>query len=281
MMTRAPAGPLSVVEPWDLVSEGYAAEVGWIMRPISLEALRRVAEAEPRALSKDAAVLDVAAGPGTLTIEASHRVREVHAIDFSEAMLSELSREVQRLGIRNVHAVQGDGMALPYPDERFDAAFSMFGLMFFPDRARGFSELFRVLRRGGLALASSWAPLDQSPLMDLMFGALRAAEPAMPPPARNLLSLENPDLFEEELRAAGFADVSVTPHEHFVTVDSADVFWSSMTRSAAPCLLLRKKWGETEWAERSERSLAFLRERFSGGPLRLSTVAFLGFGRKQ
>lgn len=114
----------------------------------------------------------------------------------------------------------------------------------------------------------------------IMFGALRAAEPAMPAPSRNLLSLENPDLFEEELRAAGFADVSVTPYEHFVTVDSADVFCSVMTRSAAPCQLLRKKWGEAEWAERSERSIAFLREQFSGGPLRLSTVAFLGFGRK-
>ena len=34
----------------------------------------------------------------------------------------------------------------------------MFGLMFFPDRAKGFAELFRVLRPGATAVVSSWAP---------------------------------------------------------------------------------------------------------------------------
>jgi ubiquinone/menaquinone biosynthesis C-methylase UbiE len=280
-MTQPVQNPLSVAEPWDLVAEGYATDVDFVMRPVSLEALRRVEQKRPNAISKAARVVDVAAGPGTLTFELASRVAEVDALDFSESMLAKLREGLSKQGIANVRAVQGDGMALPYADESFDAAFSMFGLMFFPDRSRGFRELLRVLEPGGIATVSSWAPLDLSPLMDLMFGALRAADPNMPPPKRNLLSLENPELFEKELTDAGFVEVTVEPYEHFVTdVGSADEFWEVMTRSAAPLLLMRKRLGEDEWTRRAEVARAYLRDAFPGARERLSTTAYLGFARK-
>jgi ubiquinone/menaquinone biosynthesis C-methylase UbiE len=280
-MTQPVQNPLSVAEPWDLVAEGYATDVDFVMRPVSLEALRRVEQKHPSALSKKARVVDVAAGPGTLTFELASRVSEVDALDFSESMLAKLREGLTQRGIANVRAVQGDGMALPYASESFDAAFSMFGLMFFPDRSKGFRELLRVLEPGGIATVSSWAPLDVSPAMELMFGALRAADPSMPPPKRNLLSLENAELFEKELTEAGFVDVSVEPYEHFMTnVGSADDYWEVMTRSGAPCVLMRKRVGEGEWARRAEIARAYLREAFPEARKRLSTTAYLGFGRK-
>ncbi len=280
-MTQPVQNPLSVAEPWDLVADGYATDVDFVMRPVSFEALRRVEQKQPSAVSKTARVVDVAAGPGTLTFELASRVSEVDALDFSENMLEKLRAGLSQQGISNVRAVQGDGMALPYESESFDSAFSMFGLMFFPDRSKGFRELLRVLKPGGIATVSSWAPLDISPAMDLMFGALRAADPNMPPPKRNLLSLENPELFEKELKDAGFVDVTVEPYEHFVTdVGSADDFWEVMTRSGAPLVLMRKRVGEEEWARRSEVARAYLRKAFPEARERLSTTAYLGFGRR-
>jgi SAM-dependent methyltransferase len=280
-MTQPAPSPLSVAEPWNLVADGYATDVDFVMRPVSLEALRRVEQRSPSALSKTAHVVDVAAGPGTLTFELATRVREVDALDFSENMLARLQNGLTAQGIANVRAVQGDGMALPYENERFDAAFSMFGLMFFPDRAKGFRELLRVLKPGGIAAVSSWAPLDMSPIMDLMFSSLRAADPNMPPPQRNLLSLENPELFEKEMKEAGFVDVTIEPYEHFVPqVKTADDFWTVMTRSGAPCVLMRRRLGEEEWTRRSHLALDYLRKAFPEARERLSTTAYLGFGRK-
>ena len=279
-MNQPAPSPLAAPEPWNLVAEGYSADVELIMRPVSLEALRRVAQKVPAAVGASAKVVDVAAGPGTLTFELARRVNEVDALDFSENMLAELREGLTRNGLRNVRAVQGDGMALPYADHSFDAAFSMFGLMFFPDRARGFRELLRVLKPGGIATVSSWGPLDISPAMDLMFSALRAADPSMPPPQRNLLSLENAELFETELKAAGFVDVTVEPYEHFVKLGSAEEYWHLMTRSAAPCVLMRRRLGEDEWARRSELARAYLEQAFPKARERLSTTAYFGFGRK-
>jgi len=65
---------------------------------------------------------------------------------FSDENLIGFAREA---GL-DVESLVGDGMALPLADGAFDVAFSMFGLMFFPDRPRGFRELRRVLVREGL-----------------------------------------------------------------------------------------------------------------------------------
>jgi SAM-dependent methyltransferase len=203
----------------------------------------------------------------------------VDAIDFSSNMLRQLEARRGALAIHNVTTHEGDGQALPFGDAGYDAAFSMFGLMFFPNRAQGFAELFRCLKPGGVAVVSSWAPVSQSPLMTLMFDALRTVDPSRPAPQTNLLSLENPDLFATELRAAGFSDVSVTPHTFSIEVGSAESYWSSITRGGAPFALLRKRLGEVEWQRQSQIALDYLRTRLVH-PVTLSSTAYLGFGRK-
>jgi ubiquinone/menaquinone biosynthesis C-methylase UbiE len=100
-------------------------------------------------LDRSARVLDVAAGPGTLTFLAAPRVARVSAIDFSPTMIEELRARAGREGVGNVDAQVMDAQALTFADSTFDAAFCLFAFMFFPDRARAFREMLRVLRPGG------------------------------------------------------------------------------------------------------------------------------------
>ncbi len=274
-MVARPPNPLSHSEPWDLVASGYAEEATTIMIPFSKLALE-MAEVGPTTR-----VLDVATGPGTLALLAAERAKSVEALDFSESMLAELRRALAERKLENVRVSVGDGQALSFADDSFDAAFSMFGLMFFPDRPKGFSELFRVLAPGGVAVVSSWAPIDESSLMTLMFGAIRAADPSRPAPQKDLLSLENAELFERELRDAGFSEVRVTAHEkEFPLTADADELWERMVKSSAPLVLMRRRMGEEQWAKQAEVARAHLHERLSGPPFPLTSKAYLGFGRK-
>ncbi|MFE9582926.1 class I SAM-dependent methyltransferase [Nocardia sp. NPDC006044] len=265
--------PLAFAEPWDLVADGYAEFAPALMQPFSDRAL------EFASLTPSSQVIDVAAGTGLLSLLAAPQVAQVQAIDFSGPMIERLIAAAGAAGLTNIEARVGDGQSLPFGDDRFDAGFSMFGLMFFPERSRGFAELFRVLRPGGTAVVSSWAPVAESPLMRLMFGAFRAADPSIQEPQPNYLSLENPEVFQTEMRRAGFEAVSIQRHTIALAFDSAEQMWDTMVCSSAPLGLLRRAVGEQVWAERVAVMKSYLAEHYRPQQP-LSTTAFLGIGHK-
>jgi demethylmenaquinone methyltransferase/2-methoxy-6-polyprenyl-1,4-benzoquinol methylase len=96
------------------------------------------------AVGSGSRVLDVASGTGDLAIEAASRGAEVVGSDFSEGML-----ERARAKAPGIRFEQADALALPYPDDAFDAATVGFGARNFSDLERGLSEMARVVRPGG------------------------------------------------------------------------------------------------------------------------------------
>lgn len=260
------------VTRWDRVAEGYDELTSEMMRPFAERALT-VAGVGGRAR-----IVDVATGPGVLALLAAPRVREVCAVDVSEAMILRLRRAIMRGGIGNVLTGVGDGQRLRYPSGTFDAAFSMFGVMFFPDRAQGFSELCRVLRPGGMAVVSSWAPIAQSPLMTLLFEAFQHGIPGFAVPQPNPASLENPEVFEREMSAAGFTDVQVRAHAESFAYGSAEELWDKLTRGSAPLQATREATDPAVWKIQEQNMIEFLGERYVPGTP-LSTTAWLGTGR--
>jgi demethylmenaquinone methyltransferase / 2-methoxy-6-polyprenyl-1,4-benzoquinol methylase len=88
--------------------------------------------------------LDVATGTGDLAIALARRGADVVGSDFSEGML-----ERARGKSADVRWEQANALALPYPDDRFDAATVGFGARNFSDLERGLAEMARVVRPGG------------------------------------------------------------------------------------------------------------------------------------
>jgi SAM-dependent methyltransferase len=223
-----------------------------------------------------AKVLDVACGPGTLTLLAAEDGRSVSSIDFSPNMVRNLKRRLNGAQ-QGADVREGDGQALPWSDGTFDAAFSMFGLMFFPDRAKGFSELLRVLKPGGAAVVSSWAPF-QGVFASIM-AAMREELPDIPF-GTGKGPLGDPEELAAELAAAGFTDVSVKPVTHTLPGDTPAEIWSQSERASAPIVLLRKRLGEEEWRRVGRGVLQRLEAHYGSAPIQHTTTAYLGFGRK-
>jgi SAM-dependent methyltransferase len=263
-----PPSPLATPEPWDLVVEGYVAE--------NLPSFQAFAGRALELAPATGEVLDVAAGPGSLTLLAARTARQVWAVDFAPAMIAELRRRAEAAGITNVTAEVANGQALPFPDARFDSAYSMFGLIFFPDRARGLAELARVLRPGAPAVVSSWPPSTRSPAFAALFGALK---PELPGFGDAPAALGTAEEMTAELRGAGFTDVQVFEHEVNAGTLTPAELWRSFSRGGAPAVLLRRKLGEEGFAAMSARVVARL-EQALGPQLEMRMLALLGVGRR-
>lgn len=261
----AMSSPLASPGPWNLVADAYLDEIVPTFEVFARAAL------DALAVGEGARVLDSAAGPGTLSLLAARRGARVSAIDFSPPMVAHLSRRARGLAI---DATVGDGMALPYPDASFDAAFSMFGLMFFPDRAKGLAEMWRVLVPGGKLAISSWLPLDAVPIFREVFVGIGKALPDLPKGPRAFPMTTREDC-EREVAAAGFSGVVAREVDTTVRFATTAEAFASFERSNAPVAFLKQSVGETAWERVSEEVRNHLAAVVGDGPHEATMTAWL------
>lgn len=264
---QSPAG-------WNRTSSAYNREIWSFMEPFVAAMIERAA---PRP-SEEA--LDVAAGTGAVTIPLAPRVKSVLATDFAEEMLEHLRKRVSESGLGNVEIRRMDGQALELEDASLDLAFSNFGLIFFPDRAKGFAEMHRVLRPGGRGVVSAWSTPDRFEAFGLFVNAVRSAVPELPKPKDPppVFSLSDRDRFREEMSAAGFRDVQIESVRPGRDMENAEALWQLMSTSAPPAVFLLEKIGPEKAERVRERLIANIEERFGTGPFTLRNEAHIGVG---
>ena len=263
--------PLSTAEPWNLVADAYTAELLPLFELFACDAMQ-LADLPP--LPR---IIDVATGPGTLALIAAKNGAIVSAIDFSPAMIGQLRQRVGAAGLTAINARVGDGQALPFDDNTYDGAFSLFGLMFFPDRVAGFHELRRVLRPGQPAVVSAWAPYEGP--FALMMDGICALLPRLRP-AGGRMPLGDSGEFAREMEAAGFRDVEVHTMTHTHTAPSLAAYWETAQRTTAPILLVRREVGEEVWSSFARRLYETLRDQIGEGPVEAPFTAHIGVGIK-
>jgi ubiquinone/menaquinone biosynthesis C-methylase UbiE len=101
-------------------------------------------------------ILDVGAGTGYQTTELLKASKNVTAIDLNENMIKLIKKNVKpEINENNsVSIYQMDGQNLEFDDSTFDVVTGMNAFYNFPNPIKGFQESYRVLKKGGLFLAS-------------------------------------------------------------------------------------------------------------------------------
>jgi SAM-dependent methyltransferase len=72
-------------------------------------------------------------------------------------------------------------MELPFGDGTFDAVVCQFGVMFFPEKSKAFSEARRVLRPGGVFIFNVWDRIKENEFADTIGTAIESLFPRDPP----------------------------------------------------------------------------------------------------
>ncbi len=225
-------------------------------------------------------VLDVAAGAGALTLAAAKAGANVTAIDFSAKMVNRLRVRLTEENLSNVSVYVMDGQALDFPDDSFDAVLSVFGVMFFPDRDRGFKEMHRVLRRSGRAGVVVWAsPLR---LMEFLRQAMEEILPEIlpPQPPAGIVELQDADRLLSEMSAAGFRDINIHTVSRVWTTPSPDWLWEHATGFTPR---IADVFNHIDAEKKNAVGAAFVRnlfDEFPEGPVRIERQAHIAIGRK-
>lgn len=99
-------------------------------------------------------ILDLATGSGDVAFALARGLPPstlITGMDFCQPMLDQAETKKGSGGKKytNIEFRPGDGLALPLSDQCFDSVTISFGLRNLADRARGLSEMRRVLRNGG------------------------------------------------------------------------------------------------------------------------------------
>jgi SAM-dependent methyltransferase len=147
---------------WERAACGYEASFATATRQF-IPALLDAAE-----VGTEHSVLDVACGPGFAAAGAAERGAVVRGLDFSLGMLG-----VARARHPGIGFDQGDAEALPYPDGRFDAVVSNFGIHHVPQPVLALRQAHRVLRIGGWLAFTVWATPAENMAWKLVFDAIR------------------------------------------------------------------------------------------------------------
>ena len=170
-------------------------------------------------------ILDIGCGAAATSIELARRVGKdgkITGIDISVPLLT-LARERAK-NIANLEILEGDAGTRVF-SQPFDAAFSRFGVMFFPAPVAAFARIKANLRKGGRLCFICWRALTDNPAMMVPLNAALMHLPPLPPPnpdAPGPASLSDPQRIRAILSDAGFAQIDIAQNDMMVGAISVD-----------------------------------------------------------
>jgi SAM-dependent methyltransferase len=200
---------------WVALQSFIDAQIG----PLGVEAMGRLGAIEGRS------VLDLGCGCGSTTLELARRVGvagTVLGVDLSRPMLERAAQSARDAGVTNATFRQADVQSEAFAD-RFDAAFSRFGVMFFGDPVAAFSNVRSALRAGGTLSFVCWRAMDQNEwmLVPAMAALRHLPPPDLPEPgAPGPFAFADSERVEKILGEAGFVDVRIERLDRELSVGS-------------------------------------------------------------
>jgi demethylmenaquinone methyltransferase/2-methoxy-6-polyprenyl-1,4-benzoquinol methylase len=119
----------------------FGIDIKWRKKVVNL-----VTEENPKS------VLDIATGTGDLAINlVETNATKIVGLDISEGMLEVGRKKIEKLQLKTqIEMVYGDSENIPYKNNSFDAVTVAFGVRNFENLEIGLSEIYRVLKPGGI-----------------------------------------------------------------------------------------------------------------------------------
>jgi ubiquinone/menaquinone biosynthesis C-methylase UbiE len=211
------------VEAWDAIAALYDRHVA------PGEAELATAGLHLARLQAGDTFLDVAAGPGGLSLPAARLGAKVLATDWSPKMIEHFTARVMAEGLDAEGRVM-DCHALDLHDDTYDVTGSLFGVMLVPDQMQALREMVRVTKPGGRVLLIGYGNPAEFEALHVFISAAQAVVPEFEGPAEDEPLLEfqvaDPSVMRQRLIDAGLRDVTVdTSHQERITVRTGQQLW--------------------------------------------------------
>jgi SAM-dependent methyltransferase len=237
--------------------------VPMLFAPYAADMAAAVAALNPRA------VLETAAGSGVVPRAlAPLLARDARYVvtDLNPPML-ERARAMQPQDARLTFQ-PADALDLPFEAASFDVVCCQFGVMFFPDRVKGFRAALRLLKPGGVFLFNAWDSLAENDFARTVDAEIRAFYPANPPDffARTPHGYHDPGQIRADLAGAGFGKVSLRHVAHASPAASARDAATAYCQGTPMRMEIAAR-GEADLVPVTDRVAAALTARFGAGPI--------------
>src|SRR5262249_13350574 len=127
----------------------------------------------PLPVFENAKILDAGCGTGTLTLALLRKLKlpvNLTAVDLSASVMTTARKYVARNNPnqQRVRFAQGNVLSLPFADETFDLVVTS-GVLEYVPLEEGFTELARVISRGGYFLNLPMRPSAATTVLQLLF----------------------------------------------------------------------------------------------------------------
>ncbi len=198
-----------------------------VLRSHNVRTIANSAEYLVPHLAADRTLLDVGAGPGSITVDFATRVAHVTATEIGPAELALSERLAAERGATNIAFAVEDVHALSFADDTFDIVHAHQVLQHVADPVQALREMRRVAKPGGIVAARDadysgflWYPL--LPELDewlRLYQAAARANGGEPDAGRRLLAWA---------RAAGFTDIAATASTWCYATADERAWWGGM-----------------------------------------------------
>ena len=227
-------------------------------------------------------IIDVGAGCGGTALEAQQRGIDVIAIDAAQRMVARIRARADTMGARpaRIRAEVMDGTMLTFPDDCFDAAVSVFGVILFPDAGRGVREMARVVKQGGRVAVVTWTEIERYELAVRLMKAISTVRGPQPKPATlpAQLRFREPQVLQQLLQSARLEVEAISRLQEQWLVPSAA--WLGENIAFAPGMAAMVDGLGADRDAVMQQFVSVLERDKGHGAVSLSAVAEVGIGTK-
>lgn len=160
-------------------------------------------------------IVDIASGPGepALTIAKSMPHATVFSTDVSVDMHKIAA--IQSVQVKNFKSMVLDALDLSaFASGSVDVVTCCYGFMFPEDKVKCLSEVYRILKPGGILVNTHWKRLDMMLIGKEIIQAIYESKNLVPPkPPINPLALAEPGLFDRICMQGGFKKENIETQE--------------------------------------------------------------------